>query len=79
MWWNNSLPPSPPFGDPVTFHLKRKSDLTPCRTFVLFNNWPLFEKKVFNQWQSSVYLKHQWIGELVFVFKIFTCREGCDG
>lgn len=45
MWWNNSFPPSLPLGDPLTFRLERKSDLTPCRTFVLFNNWPMFEKK----------------------------------
>lgn len=45
MCWNNSFPLSPHLGDPPTFRLKRKSGLTPCRTFVILNNWTKFEKK----------------------------------
>lgn len=48
MWWNNSFPLYPPLGDPLTFHLERKSDLTPCRTFVISNNWTMFEKYLIN-------------------------------
>lgn len=46
MWWNNSFPLSSPLGDPPTFHLERKSDLAPCRTFVVLNNWTMFEKSI---------------------------------
>lgn len=51
--------------------LERKSDLTPCRTFVILNNWAVLEKKYLINGHHLFIWKTAGLGEVVFVFKIF--------
>ena len=68
MWWNNSFPLSPPLGDSPTFRLERKSDLILCRTFVILNNWTMFEKRISSVAVICLFEKPR-IGEVILSLK----------